>query len=598
VKVRDVRFGPNSVSLTQGEDGAMYVRSNYPLENYPDRLTDRLDYWAAKTPDQVFLARRDSSGGWRTKTYAETRAEARRVAQGLLSRPLSSERPITVLSGNDIEHGLIELGAMYAGIPYAPVSPAYSLVSTDFGKLRHIFGLLTPGLVYAADVHAYRKAIDAVLPENAELITAETFSALSRTPATEAVDRAYELVGPDTVAKILFTSGSTGVPKGVINTQRMLASNQEIVRSILAFVDEEPPILCDWMPWNHTFGGNHDFGFVLYNGGSLYIDEGKPTPGGIETTIRNLEDVRPNVYLNVPKGFEALLPHLRGRPGFRERFFSRLKLFYYAGAGISQPVWDALQRHAVEECGEQIVMFTGLGSTETGPAALFPGKDLRRAGDVGLPAPGVELKLVPRDGKLELRLRGPSITPGYWRQPELTRDAFDEEGFYKIGDALRFVDPDDVQKGFSFDGRLAEDFKLSTGTWVSMGPLRARFLHHCSPYAQDVAIAGHERDDVTALIFPAADACKGMTAEQVRETFERLLRELAAESTGSSNRIARAMIMTEPPSIDRYEMTDKGSLNQGAILRNRAELVEELYAGEPSARVIVVGPDAVSVPRG
>lgn len=591
MKFREVRFGPNSVSLTHGPAGSMYVRSNHPLGSYPARLTDRLDYWAEKTPDQIFLAQRDAHGNWRTKTYAETRREARNVAQGLLQRPLSAERPIAVLSGNDIEHGLIELGAMYAGIPYAPVSTAYSLVSTDFGKLRHIFGLLTPGLVYAADTKAYRKAIDAVVPADssdaAEVVTAETFSSLNGTAATEAVDQAYARVGPDTVAKILFTSGSTGVPKGVINTQRMLASNQEIVRSILAFVEEEPPVLCDWMPWNHTFGGNHDFGFVLYNGGSLYIDEGRPTPNAIETTIRNLEDVQPNVYLNVPKGFEALLPHFRGRPGFRSRFFSRLKLLYYAGAGISQPVWDALQQNAVEECGEQIVMFTGLGSTETGPAALFPGKDLRRAGDVGLPAPGVELKLVPKEGKLEMRLRSPSITPGYWRQPELTAEAFDEEGFYKIGDALRFVDAHDVSKGFSFDGRLAEDFKLSTGTWVSVGPLRAKFLQHCSPYAQDVVIAGHERDDVTALIFAAHDACKGMSEDQVRELFTRCLQELAAQSTGSSNRIARAMVMTEPPSIDKHEVTDKGSLNQGAILRNRADLVEELYAGEPSPRVII-----------
>ena len=597
MKVRDVRFGPNTVTLTQGDGGSMYIRSNYPLGSYPARLTDRLDHWAEKAPDRVFLAQRDGPGKWRTRTYAEARAEARNIAQALLHRPVSVERPVAVLSGNDIEHAMLELGAMYAGIPYAPVSTAYSLVSTDFGKLRHIFGLLTPGLVYAADARAYGRAIEAVVPKDAEVLTAETFSELNGTAATDAVDRAYAQVGPDTVAKILFTSGSTGVPKGVINTQRMLSSNQEIVRSILAFVDEEPPVLCDWMPWNHTFGGNHDFGFVLYNGGSLYIDEGKPTPNGIETSIENLEDVRPNVYLNVPKGFEALLPFFHGRPGFRERFFSRLKLFYYAGAGISQPVWNALQKHAVEACGEQILMFTGLGSTETGPAALFSGKDLKRAGDVGLPAPGVELKLTPHEGKLEMRLRSPSVTPGYWRQPELTRAAFDEEGFYKIGDALRFVDPDDVQKGFAFDGRLAEDFKLSTGTWVSVGPLRAKFLQHCSPYAQDVVIAGHERDNVTALIFPAADACKGMTGAQVREMFERLLGELAAKSTGSSNRIARAMIMTEAPSIDKHEVTDKGSLNQGAILRNRAELVEELYAEEPPARVIVVGADAVNPPR-
>jgi feruloyl-CoA synthase len=592
MKVRDVHFGPNSVTQRTAPDGAIYVESIYPLESYPDRLTDSLDYWAERTPQRVFLAQRDDRGEWRISTYAQTRAAARNIAQALLARRVSQrvsmERPVAILSGNEIEHALLGLGAMYAGIPYAPVSTAYSLISSDFGKLRHIFGLLTPGLVYASDAQAYRKAIDAVVNPDVELIARDTFGTLTATPATEAVDDAYAAVDPDTIAKILFTSGSTGVPKGVINTQRMLTSNQEIVRSILAFVAEEPPVLCDWMPWNHTFGGNHDFGFVLYNGGSLFIDEGKPTPGGIETTIRNLEDVAPTVYLNVPKGFEALLPFLRDRPGFRERFFSRLKLLYYAGAGISQPVWDELQRQAVAACGEEIVMFTGLGSTETGPAALFPGKDLKRAGDVGLPAPGVELKLVPKEGKLELRLRGPSVFPGYWREPELTRAAFDDEGYYRIGDALRFADPADISKGFVFDGRLAEDFKLSTGTWVSAGPLRARFLHHCSPWAQDVVIAGHDRDKVGVLIFPSATECAGLTPEQIRAKFQGLLQELAKASTGSSNRISRAMIMTEPPSIDKHEATDKGSLNQGAILRNRAALVEELYSNEPSPRVIIV----------
>jgi feruloyl-CoA synthase len=585
MKVRDVHFGPNSVTQRTAADGAIYVESIYPLEEYPDRLTDSLDYWAERTPDRVFMAQRDEQGEWRTSTYAQTRSAARNIAQALLSRPVSVDRPIAILSGNDIEHALLGLGAMYAGIPYAPVSTAYSLISSDFGKLRHIFGLLTPGLVYVSDANAYRKAIDAVLPADAELITRDAFATL-----TARTGRVGDLPhnNPDTIAKILFTSGSTGIPKGVINTQRMLTSNQEIVRSILAFVAEEPPVLCDWMPWNHTFGGNHDFGFVLYNGGSLYIDEGKPTPSGIETTIRNLEDVAPTVYLNVPKGFEALLPFFQDRPGFRERFFSRLKLLYYAGAGISQPVWDELQRHAVAACGEEIVMFTGLGSTETGPAALFPGKDLKRAGDVGLPAPGVELKLVPRDGKLEMRLRSPSVFPGYWREPELTRAAFDEEGYYRIGDALRFADPVDISKGFVFDGRLAEDFKLSTGTWVSAGPLRARFLHHCSPWAQDVVIAGHDRDEVGALIFPSVAACAGLMPEQTQAKFQGLLEELAETSTGSSNRIARAMIMTEPPSIDKHEATDKGSLNQGAILRNRAALVEELYSTQPSPRVIIV----------
>jgi feruloyl-CoA synthase len=478
---------------------------------------------------------------------------------------------------------------MYAGVPFAPVSPAYSLISSDFGKLRYIFGLLSPGFVYIADREPFRRAIDAVVPRDADLITAAEFPSLTDTRATDAVDRANASVGPDTIAKILFTSGSTGTPKGVINTQRMLCSNQEIVRTVLPFVEEEPPILCDWMPWHHTFGGNHDFGWVLYNGGSLYIDEGRPVPGEFEKTVRNLNDVRPTVFLNVPKGFEALLPFLRDQPDFRERFFSRLRLFYYAGASLSQYVWDELQRMAVEACGRRILIFTGLGSTETGPAALFPGWEVSRAGEVGLPAPGVELKLVPSSEKLEARLRGPSITPGYWRQPELTRAAFDEEGFYKLGDALRFIDPDDVSKGFTFDGRVVEDFKLATGTWVSTGPLRMKFLAHCAPWVRDVVIAGHDRDDVGVLIFPDWEACRSLGgADQIREKFRCLLREMGAASTGSSNRIARAMLMEDPLSIDAHEVTDKGSLNQGAILRNRAALVEELYAEKTSPRAIRV----------
>jgi feruloyl-CoA synthase len=583
------------VSLEHGSNGAMYVRPEQALGPYPLRLTDRLDFWAKRAPDRIFLAQRSPDGNWRTRTYAEARAAARNVAQALLDRRLSADRPIAMLSGNDIEQALLGLGAMYAAIPFGPVSPAYSLISSDFGKLRHIFGLLTPGLVYVSNPEPFRRAIDTVVPADAELITAREFAAMEKTPATEAVDHATSGVSAETVAKILFTSGSTGTPKGVINTQRMLCSNQEIVRTVLAFVDEDPPILCDWMPWHHTFGGNHDFGWVLYNGGSLYIDEGRPVPGEFEKTVRNLNDVRPNVFLNVPKGFEALIPFLRDDRGFRERFFSRLRLFYYAGASLSQPVWDELQRLAIETCGERILIFTGLGSTETGPAALFPGWEVSRAGEVGVPAPGVELKLVPSGDKLEARLRGPSITPGYWRQPELTRAAFDEEGFYKLGDSLRFVDPADVSKGFIFDGRVAEDFKLATGTWVSTGPLRMKFLAHCSSYVRDVVIAGHDRDEVGVLVFPDIEACRQLagaadvfSSEAVRDRFRTLLKEMAATSTGSSNRIARAMLMEDPPSIDAHEITDKGSLNQGAILKNRGTLVEELYAPMPSSRVIAI----------
>ena len=597
--LRDVRFGPRDVTMTRSADGAIYVRPVHQLGKYPAKLTEKLDHWAANAPDRVFIGQRNASGEWRTLTYLQFRAAARNVAQALLHRNLSAERPIAILSGNDLEHAVLGFAAYYAGIPYAPISTAYSLVSSDFGKLRYIFDLLTPGLVFVNDAGPFRKALEAVMPSDAELVTA--YSTLAETTATADVDRAHDLVTPDTVAKILFTSGSTGTPKGVENTQRMLTSNQEIVRSVLPWVDDEPPVICDWLPWNHTFGGNHDVGFVMYNGGSFYIDEGRPTTAGMAASVRNLQDVGPNVYLNVPKGFEALIPFLREQRDFRERFFSRVKMFYYAGAGLLQPVWDELDQLAVETCGERIMMFTGLGSTETGPAALFPGKDLRRAGEVGLPAPGVELKLVPVGQKLEARLRSPSITPGYWRQPELTRLAFDDEGFYRIGDALRFVDPEDISRGFIFDGRIVEDFKLSTGTWVSAGPLRGKFLSHCAPYAHDAVIAGHDRDFVTVLVFPALDACRELARlpattpsgdtlanPAVHAKFQSLLNELAAEATGSSNRIARAILMSEPPAIDAHEVTDKGSINQGAVLKNRAALVLDLYSPRPSARVISI----------
>jgi feruloyl-CoA synthase len=597
--LRDVRFGPRDVVMTRDGHGVIYVRPVHPLGNYPTKLTEKLDYWAQTASNRVFMGQRDDSGNWRTLTYAQFRSAARNVAQSLLQRNLSAERPIAILSGNDLEHAVLGFAAYYAGIPYAPISTAYSLVSSDFGKLRYIFDLLTPGLIFVSSAAPFQKALEAVKPADAEVVT--SLAALAGTTATIDVDRAHDLVTPDTVAKILFTSGSTGTPKGVENTHRMLASNQEIVRSVLPWVDDEPPVICDWLPWNHTFGGNHDVGFVLYNGGSFYIDEGRPTPAGMAASVRNLQDVVPNVYLNVPKGFEALIPFLRESRDFRERFFSRLKMFYYAGAGLLQPVWDELDRLAIETCGQRIMMFTGLGSTETGPAALFPGKDLRRAGEVGLPAPGVELKLVPVGDKLEARLRSPSVTPGYWRQPDLTRLAFDDEGFYRIGDALRFVDPRDIMRGFVFDGRIVEDFKLSTGTWVSAGPLRGRFLSHCAPYAHDAVIAGHDRDFVTVLVFPALGACQELAklpvtaaaAEivanpAVHAKFQALLNELASEATGSSNRIARAILMPEPPAMDAHEVTDKGSIHQAAVLKNRAALVHDLYSPRPSARVISI----------
>ena len=610
--LRAVRLGPNDCVMERESDGTLRLRSPHPLPPYPDKLTERLEYWAAKTPDRVFLAQRDAQGGWRTVSYGAALAQVRKLAAALLHRDLSPERPIAILSGNDIEQALLGLAAAYVGIPFAPISPAYSLMSSDFGKLRHIIGLLTPGLVFAADGQAFARAIEAVVPAGTELLVTRNplpsrpttlFQSLAESAVTPAVDAAHAKVGPDTIVKFLFTSGSTGQPKGVINTQRMLCSNQAMVSGGFACVQDEPPVIVDWLPWSHTFGANHNFNLVLFNGGSLYIDEGKPLPGAINATVRNLREVATTIYFNVPKGYEMLLPHLRADRELRERFFSRLKVLFYAGAGLTQHVWDELQQLAVETTGERIVFLSSLGSTETSPLALALTRESDRSGNIGVPAPGVELKLVPNAGKLEARLAGPNITPGYWRQPQLTADAFDDEGFYKIGDALKFVDPDDPAKGLLFDGRIAEDFKLATGTWVSVGPLRAQFIDHFAPYVRDVVIAGINRDDISVLVFPDVEACRKLctglpsdaTADQllndarVRSEFQVRLSALAKQNSGSSTRICRAVLMSELPSLDAGEMTDKGSINQRAVLARRAALVEELYATPLSARVIAIG---------
>jgi len=608
--LRPVKLGPPDVTVERRNDGAIILRSPHPLRPYPKNITERLVHWANVAPNRVFLAQRDTSGGWRTLTYAQTLASVRSIATALLQRDLSPERPIAILSGNDIEHALLGLAAMHVGIPYAPISVPYSLMSQDFGKLKSIISILTPGLVFAANGKAFARAIATTVPADVEVaVTANPpadrkttpFAALTATLPTAAVDAAHGKVRPDTIAKFLFTSGSTGQPKGVINTQLMLCANQSMISAGLAFIRDEPPVLVDWPPWNHTFGGNHDFGMVLDNGGSFYIDEGRPLPGAIEATVRNLRDIAPTIYLNVPKGFEMLLPFMRSDVVLRERFFSRLKVMFYAGASLAQHVRDELQEIAVATTGERIIFISSLGSTETAPAAIACSWESEHAGNIGLPLPGVELKLAPRDGKLEARMRGPNITPGYWRAPQITAEAFDDEGFYKIGDALKFADPTDPAKGLLFDGRLAEDFKLGTGTWVSVGPLRAAFIAHFAPLVRDVVIAGADRDEVTALVFPDLDACRKLILDLPADTgpaelladprvtteFARRLSTLAAASRGSSTQVCRITLLTTPPSLDIGEMTDKGSINQRAVLANRAGLVEELYAAVPSRHIIV-----------
>jgi len=571
--IRQVRLGRVDVAADRRPDGTVLLRSREKLSSYPKKITEKLDYWAERAPERILFAQRDERGSWRELTYAQARQRARRLAAFFLERNLSAERPIVVLSGNDIEHALIELGALYAGIPYAPVSPAYSLLSADFSRLQDIFRLLTPGLVYASQRNLYQKAIDAVVPPDAEIFFHEDFESLERERPSTPVDEAHARVGPDTIAKFLFTSGSTGAPKAVINTQRMWCANQEMARATLAFVQDEPPIMVEWAPWHHTAGGNKDFGLTIFNGGSLYIDEGKPLPGAIEATVRNLREIAPTFYFNVPKGYEALLPFLRSDSVLRKTFFSRLQVLWFAGAGVAQHVFDEYKALAYETCGEEILFLTGLGSTETAPFTMGRTWDTDDAANMGLPPPGVEVKLVPFQDKYEMRLKGPHIFPGYWRQPELTALAFDEEGYYRLGDTFAFADSIFPERGLIYKGRVAEDFKLSSGTWVHVGPLRARFIEHFAPLVRDVVIAGEGRSELAALVFPAFDASNS----ESKRNFDSRLEEFTQESTGSSNRIARVLILEEPPSLDAGEMTDKGTINQRAVLSRRQGLVEKLY---------------------
>ena len=555
VNLPGVRLGPTEVAVEARAGGVVHLRARQPLEPYPRSMVERLELWAERAPQRILFAQRAGTE-WRTVTYADALAKARRIGAALLGRDLSAERPLVVLSGNDIEHGLLHLGAMYAGIPYAPVSPAYSLLSTDFAKLRAIFARLTPGLVYVSDAKAFGRAIGAVCAG---------LEVLQQPPEAEpgrALREARDKVGPHTIVKFLFTSGSTGTPKAVINTQRMWCSNQKMVDQVFPFFREEPPVLVDWAPWHHTAAGNKNLGMVLYNGGSYYLDEGKPLPGQMEATARNLREVAPTWYFNVPKGFEALLPYLRSDAELRRNFFSRLRILWFAGAAISQPVYDEMKRLG------NVPFFTGFGATETAPHTLGRTWETEDASNMGLPPPGVDIKLVPFDGRLEARVKGPHVTPGYWREPELTARAFDEEGYYRLGDSFVFADERDPQKGLLFRGRIAEDFKLATGTWVNVGPLRAKVIEHFAPLVRDVVLTGQDRNELGALVFPAGPVDRAELGRRLK----------AMTSTGSSNRIARMLVLDEPPSLDAGEMTDKGSINQRAVLARRAALVEELYS--------------------
>ncbi len=604
-RYRDAQVGGCvEATIEQRADGSTVLRSVEPLREYPERLTDSLEQWAREAPDRSFIARRSVDGGeWIEVSYRQMLQRVRSVGQALVDLKLSAERPVVILSDNDIEHLTLALAAMWAGVPYAPVSSAYSLISQDHAKLRHIVGTVTPGLVFASGP-AYAKAIQAVVADDVTVVLTEgsidgrdtrSFASLLETAPGRSLDQAHAAVNADTIAKFLFTSGSTKAPKGVINTHRMLCANQQMLRQCMGFLADEPPVLVDWLPWNHTFGGNHNVGITLYNGGTLYIDDGKPTPKGMAQTLRNLREISPTVYFNVPKGFDELATAMDSDTALRDSLFKRCKVFMFAGAGLSQAVWDKLDAHGEAAMGERVRIITGLGMTETAPSCTFAvGTDVR-SGHIGLPVPGVEVKLV-KDAstgdKTEIRFRGPNVMPGYWRAPEQTKEAFDDEGFYRTGDAVSFVDPADPQRGLLFDGRTAEDFKLDTGTFVSVGPLRAKIILAGDPCVQDVVITGINRGEVGALLFPRPDECRKLAGASagvplpevlhhpmVRAFFQTLADKLWRDATGSATRVARIHVLAEPPAIDAGELTDKGSINQRAVLAHRASLVEALYGG-------------------
>jgi feruloyl-CoA synthase len=604
-------FAAPSVIAEARPGGVVHLRSGHALGRYPDAIGSWLADWAERAPARCFLAQRDAHGEWRRLGYREAYRAVRGIGAALLARGLGPERPLMILSENGIDHALLALGAMQVGVPVAPISTAYSRLSQDFLKLRSVRDQLEPGLIFADDGALYGRAIAALGLRDAELavsanppagIRATEFATLLAAVPGPDVAAAEAAVGPDSVAKILFTSGSTGEPKGVINTQRMLASNQQMYAQVMPFLAERPPVIVDWLPWNHTFGGNSDFNMILRNGGTLYIDEGKPVPALIEKSVANLRDVSPTMYFNVPRGFALILDHLERDPALARHFFRGLDFLFYAGAALPQSLWDRLEALSLKSIGRKVPMISGWGTTETAPMATVVHYPIERAGNIGVPAPGTEAKLVPHGDKLEIRVRGPNVTPGYWKRPDLTREAFDEEGFYRPGDAARLADPREPARGIVFDGRIGENFKLTSGTWVSVGSLRVALIAACAPVIEDCVICGHDRDSVAILVFPSLAGCHGLcpnlaaaaplaalVAEPaVRSALAAALARHNASAGGGTQRIAAALLMAEPPSIDKGEITDKGYINQRAVLTHRAHLVERLYADPPLPEVIRV----------
>jgi feruloyl-CoA synthase len=607
--LRPVRFFSPDVELNRRADGTWLMRSVDPLADYDQRVGDWLDFWAREVPERPFIVEQTSSGE-RAVSYAQARDNVLALAEGLLDYGLGPERPLAILAANGIDHALIMLGALYVGIPIAPIAPAYALQTTDYIKLAHAFRVLTPGMVVVDDGLLYRKAIEQALDPETPVIALRNavespkmgdLAALRGDGRRkDAVASAAVRVGRETIAKFLFTSGSTGVPKAVINTHGMICANSQMKRQVAPFLAEEPPVMVDWAPWNHTAGSNSNFSIILHNGGTLYVDPGKPTPALFGASLELLRRVSPTIYFNVPRGYELLIPHLEADRAFRDHFFRELKFLWYAAASMQPATWFDLERLAIEAVGHRILTVSGLGMTETAPIALFGNVNASGPGVVGVPVAGVELKLIPHDDSFEVRYRGPNVTPGYWRDAKATEAAFDEEGFLRSGDLLSFMDPQRPTAGLRFDGRISEDFKLTSGTKVSAGKLRLDALDALRPLANEVVVAGADRKDVRILVFPDWEVCAHRVGldrtatpaeiaanKALRGIFHKRLVALATAGTGSSNRIVAALLVEVPPSGAAGELTEKGTVNSRALQRNRPELLDLLF-GDEDGRVLRV----------
>ncbi len=596
-------FAPARIAAERKADGSIWLKSQTPLDNYARCAGDWLEQWARDTPDAIFLAERTSADApWTKLSYRDALKKVRAAGGWLLSQNMSAQRPLVILSDNSIDHAVFMLAAMHVGVPAASVSPAYSLVSKDFDKLKGMIKLLEPGAIYISNAKQFAPALNAIAPlHSAKIVAGDparydgaiAFSSVTTGPESPAVAKAFAAVNHDTIAKFLFTSGSTGSPKAVINTQRMLTSNQAAKLQCWTFLKEGPLTTLDWLPWSHTFGANHNFNCVLRTGGTLHIDSGKPAPGLFALSLANLRDVIPDVYFNVPRGYDMLIAALREDDDLRKRFFSGVRVMFYAGAALPQNLWEALENMSIATVGHAVPIVSSWGSTETAPLATDCHFQAERSGNIGVPIPGTELKLLPCGDKLEVRVRGPNVTPGYWKAPEQTKKVFDEDGFYLMGDAMTFADPERPELGLFFDGRVSEDFKLTSGTWVSVGNLRIAGISALAPVAQDIVVAGHDGDDVRFLVIPNIAACRALAklsddasvesvlnSDAVRRAVAAGLAKLKANGGGSSTFATRARLMSEPPSVDGGEITDKGYINQRAVLSRRAAELAKLNGND------------------